>query len=578
VASTLILDQRPERTGRNAPARRPVGARTVLAATTVLLGLWVLGPRGEGFTTDGLVLERQVAALARGSWVVAHPAPTVDPSGAHVPDGLALRAEGGASFSPYGKHPAVPLLLLGPWLLSGRAGAELVVLSGLVAAGWVTARLVDRLVPGAGRATFWLLTLGSALTVHGFILWFHGWAVALTAVAVRAVVELRLGPAGGRRRALLALGGSLVVLTLLRSEGVLVGLAVGASMLVMARRTRSAELWLAVVVAPVVVVVTAVAERFWLQTLLGETEVAASPGGSGFVIDRLSGSFSVLLLASPDPAGGAVRLGVVALLAVTLWRVRRGLAGRELRAVVLAGATVYAVALVLVPLPVFGLVPAAPLLVLPLLLPPGPGEGTVPRQLAAMAGVYLTLVAFTVYGSGAGSDWAGRYALPAVPMLAPLVAARLLALPARVGRRDARMVVGALIAMSVLTVPVGWWMLRSSAHDARSALAAIRDEVDRHGPAPAGVWPVVITTHPNFGRLLLAEDDHLTVLLVADPVRDLPGLLAELGRTGIEEVLLVGSGEVLDDAVVSGLGSWEGGPWRLLTPGTAARTLSRSPD
>jgi hypothetical protein len=547
--------------------------RHLAGLAVVLLVLWWTGPRGWGFTTDALALLEQVEAVAEGTWSRPHPYPSVDPLLQHYPDALASQVDGTNEFAPYPKHPFAVVVLVGPWRLAGEAGVELVVLAGLLAAAGAVGAVVERLVRGAGPAALWLVGVGSAVLVHGLVVWWHAWAVALVALAAWGVVDLvertRRWPLPAA-----AVGVSVVLLPLLRTEGALLGVALAAGLGGVGLRRRRSDLVAVGAAVVLAVVTTVVAEAAVLERLAGSMVPIAAPASAGLVTDRLLASYAAFVWPGQHPVGGMVRLLSVAAIAPALWRYRKDAPGPVLPVVISVGSALYIASLYLYPPATPGFVTGLPLLVLPFLLP------SVPRRpatgaLAAAALAYLALVALTAYPQGAGSDWAGRYSVLVLPLLAPLVAERLTELRRRVGGPGAAVVVVALLATSAAAGPAVWSEVRGAASRTRAVEAAIGDAVARTPSAPETGLPVVVTTNKNYGRLLASDPERATALYVGDPAGELGPLLSRLGERRVVEVLLVGGGELLDEAAVAGIVGWEVGPVELLASGTASRTARR---
>ena len=90
------------------------------ALLVVLLALVpVVGPNASYSADEGAAII-QASSLAGGDgWIIEHPIPEVDPSGAHYP--LELSPEGPKGAAAYAKHPAYPWALAGADRLGGTS-------------------------------------------------------------------------------------------------------------------------------------------------------------------------------------------------------------------------------------------------------------------------------------------------------------------------------------------------------------------------------------------------------------------------------------------------------------------------
>jgi hypothetical protein len=505
----------------------------VAALAVLLVALLPLMRMGSAFTSDEGAYALQVEALAQGSWAYEYRAAPLDPEGRAFPVILSDRGPGG--FYPYVKHPAVPLLLLaGTKVLGTTLGLHLLSLLGVIgaaAAAWVLAGALD---PRLRRPAFWLAAGGPTL-VNGFALWAHAPAAALAGLALVGAATIARrgitpGPAAGMTAALV--GG-----VLLRSEGLLfagaLAVALAAVRLARTRRFTSTVATFLLTAGPAVA--AAVLERRWISSIVGGSygEVAGQgSNGASFLAGRRSGAWHVLLQGHfVDPRAALPVLLALALVvglgfpALRRWgpRSTRTLAVVAALTAVLLGARIATHSYD----PVTGLLPAAPLLVLGVLLFRWRGAGPVAGLLAGTAAIFAAGILATQYPQGGGLEWGGRYLSAALVPLAVLAAGGLVGAVARAPRpgqqRAAALLVGIGLAVS------GFSLVTSGALRARED--AIVSALARH-PAP-----VTVTTRPALPRLAWRAGDRLTWMLTGDG--GLPALLHGLRARGIGEVAVV---------------------------------------
>lgn len=524
-----------------------------VALLGVVLSIQValFGP-GVGVTADEFALLAQIDALESGSWTVPHPLPEADPGGTAYVDHLAGRTDEG--FTPYSKHPLPPLALLAARDVVGPFGPRLVVATGQLLAALAVARLVRRVARAATIPAFWLIGLASPLALHAHVLWMHSWGLALAAIATEAALVLEQRE---RRRwvvPLAALLGSVGLLVLVRTEGILFCGALGFAVALTAWRRRSLELFGTAIAISGVAIALWWLEGQWIEHLVG-TVSTADVEPVGWVESR-SRAISAAFLLPGESKAAAVMGSLASLLFLSAaWCVRRH---RPVVVVVALAATGGAlhITLLYVPYPAMvpGLLPALPLLILPLVLPRGAAERDRP-MLRHLAGASLVLVALTAYPAGAGIDWGGRYALLAIPALAALSSARLVHVHP-LDRRHVTAFAGVLLAVTVAAGPVVTWRVQKDTTRVAAFQGAIDARVARAAPSPVTGKPVVIALDPPTGRVLATRPVPMTPLR-AETTEELRALLVRLRSIGVSEVLLIGWGDVGSGAELAG---WSAGP------------------
>ena len=537
--------------------RRPRLWLSALILTGILGAIALAIGGGPGFTVDEVALLSQVNSLESGSWMTPHPHPSVDPDLVAYPNHLAVRTDGG--FSAYSKHPLVPLVLLWSRSVAGGFGPWLVVLIGHVAAATAIARVIRLVVPRWETAGFWLAGLGSPLVLHALVLWMHSWGIALAALATERALTVVQDESRGRLRLdrVAAVLVAVAALPLVRTEGALFGVALAGALGLDALRRRCPQV---LCVAGLVVGTTmavVLLEAAWVRAVVGEyRDVGENPSAHlSWIQQRGSAVVSNLLTAGSRP-GTVIAITISSTLVIlAAWSSRRGVRGVKVWALAGVGAALHVAALhVPSATPVPGLVHGAPLLVVPLVMV-RPARHPAERILVPLIGLYLLGVALTAYATGGGADWAGRYSSLGTPALAALAAVRLDAQRRLIGPRDARVLLGALLAMTVAAGPAVIRYVGESVDTLSAQRAAIDERVAQVAPDPVVHRPVAITEDPRLGRVLELAADRVAGLR-AETSRELVPLLERLRAAGSVEVLLVRYAPVTptDVAAIEGAG------------------------
>jgi hypothetical protein len=545
------------------------GSRSTLLLVVALLGLAGAVGFRPGFTVDELAVLAQVEALAEGSWTVPHPYPEVDPNGTAFPDHLALAA--GDAYAHYPKHPLVPAVFLAARSAIGPVGPWVVVLLGHVAAALAVSRVVRQVAPGVATTAFWLVGLGSPLVLHSLVLWLHGWGLALAAIATEAGVVANRRRGRGAVVPVMVAVGAVGALALLRTEGVLFGLALGGALGLEGLRRRDRLQVLGGAAVGVATLVVWRAEALWVSATVGELRSFADDAfAGGFLTGRISGTLVTFALGGYGTRAVVATVAIVLML-VAAWWARRGTRGPELWLLLAAGAGMHVLALhVPTASPVPGLVPALPLIFVGLVLP-GRGRVDDDRFLVLVAVANSALVAATVYPAGSGADWAGRYALLALPALAGLVAPRLAGLGGRLERRDAVVVTALLLATSLAALPAVAGEVRRATATVAGVEAGLIAESARVAPAARTGLPVVVTDDNRLGRILAMHPDEVTALR-ADTGERLRALLVALRLDGVDEALFA----VIEPPDATALAAIEAAGWDVGDPRALVRGSVRT--
>ncbi|MGH9137358.1 MAG: hypothetical protein ACRD0G_09975 [Acidimicrobiales bacterium] len=499
-------------------ARRRLGWHVLLCAAALAV-IWAVVRPTTSFTTDEGAYGAQADSLLDGSWEYEYQAAALDPDGEFFPLKYSTSSERGSY--AYVRHPAYPIVVAGAAAAFGRGGGVLLpgMVGALVAAvgAWF---LAARLRPGSEPCAFWL-TAASPLAFNALVLWGHTLAAAGAALAVVAVAAALTRPSPSW---LYWAGAAAAVVgtVLVRSEGFLFGMALGAAAVVigLVSRARAAVVGGGGAIL-LVTAVTAFAERAWVSAITGggAGRLEARSSSTGGRLEGVWRSLAHGVVNDPDGAAFALLAGVLGVYgAVVLLRARR-LTGPATIALAGAGAA-YAGRLVAAPAdPIAGLLLAWPIAV----VAAGVGIGRIRREPVALlvtvtVGLFAGAVLLTQYPDGGGLQWGGRFLTPAVPLLAALAAAVLSRLP----RREA---IAAAVALAVVPTSCGLVILREARAEQAEVDAAVR-------AADADLYLSGLIHQPR-----LMWRDELPWMAV--PVEDMGEVLDRAAAAGVESVTLV---------------------------------------
>lgn len=417
----------------------------------LLLVAWRTDLDAPWMSDDG-AYGAQVTFLRQGSWAQASPLTWgTDPSEVATFGKSTVTADGEI---PYVKHPAWIVALVA----ADRVGVPVVgayVLA--VASALLAAFIAGRLAEGsrwAGVLAFWTVALGPPL-VWSSNLWAHGPAAALGAVAAWAAVRWWSGRSW-RWAAVMVAAPS--VLGLFRSEGLLLGVALGAVVAVRVwtdRRDRS-EMRSGMVVGAVLgvaLVASRIIDRGWVDRVAPGAEVAVPAAHGPWLRGRVTGAEATFLSGGLVQPGRMLALAAVVLLALGAVLVLRPSLRRIGWVVLAAGIGSFVLRALSEPDDLLlGLLPAVPLLACGLASAPVRRGPEHLRVLALLAGVYLGSVVLTQYPDGGAMDWGGRFTAPALVALVVLAVAGIERIVALVPEEGRRPVVGAVVALVALPV------------------------------------------------------------------------------------------------------------------------------
>ncbi|MCU1369118.1 MAG: hypothetical protein JWO77_312 [Ilumatobacteraceae bacterium] len=521
----------------------------LLVLVAVLVGVAAATSQPDSFTTDEGSYEIQLRALEQGSWAWDSGTEQLDPAGTHHPVAYATQTADG--WVPLAKHP------LWPWAAAQAAkavgtthaydvlGSVAVLIAALAA--WMLAAVRD---PRLSRRAFWIAGL-APVTVTATFGWAHAAAAAAAGVAVLGAVLLvqrgARSPWGTAAAGALVAGGVGVGI-LVRTEGLLLALALAVALVVGGRRADRSWAWSAGSAAAVVAwsAVVLKAEDLWVQSIIGSgstTLTARSGGGvrtSGFIDARLQGAVRSLF----DVEGRV--LAVVVVLAIVGAAVTAGLAARgdrrwlprwHVAMVVLVMAFVLRT-VSLVDEPVRGIVIAWPILLVGL----AAAGSWLWRRLAletVVAVLYLGAILATQYPDGGAVQWGGRFYAPlTVPLavMAALGVRRILAVEdaeRSTSAAPASVSLGRVLTVAAVVLPLvlGTWLCASI----RTFMSTTYTGVD------ARIEGVAVTPDPQLPRMMWRYRQPWLVVQETDHGADLAATLGALRSRpdGPDQVSLV---------------------------------------
>ncbi len=519
---------------------------------------------------DGSVLA-QAALMGDGRSGTDLPLVGGDPDGAFPPLENSTVSDGRAY--PYVKHLALPAAVMVATTVFGGAGGVLLSAWAVWLAGVAAAILARRCDATLAPLALWATVFMSPLVFDANIVVSTGAAAAALGFLVAAVLAVRDRPRWWRLVPVVPLA---FTVPLWRTEGMFgiaaVAVLATAEPIVRALLGRRVAAGTFMRVAAGLLAGCAGIAGYVLDIKMAASAVGGAPRAfvpstEGFepFRGRMSAAWTSLLRPTHDvPAWTAVVVLIVLVLVVTAaMLVRRGASSRSVVAVVTSAA---ACSLLLFLAPaglVTGMLPAAPLLLAPLLLLTASElRSDAVRACLAVAALTSAGVVATSYPAGGGAEWGGRYFHIVVPLLVP---------PALLGLRFARAqltgraAVVATAAIVVLAISPSVLALRTVAELHRGSemtVAVVLDQVadaeramaDEPGGASGdGGALVVVSARPTFGRFAWDRLEGIRLLSVADPSR-IDVALAGVSGTDVRRVLVVAQ----DDEEPTGdhLGDW----------------------
>lgn len=521
---------------------------------------------------EGAVLSQVEILSTTGSWGIENPIPEVDPDGKWF--GIDISDQAGTTHFPYAKHAVYPLAVKPLYELGGmRAVVAASALGTLVAA--VFAALIARRVTGqvGGRsssgsldiATLWIVGVISPVFFDSFWVIAHSIGAAFAALAVYSAIRV----VEDRRLIFtVVLATAVVGAVLFRSEGMLLGLALGGACGLVALRSldrRTARSPRAIVtgvdrlaVAAGVIAGGCSAVAWWIDgrihsEIVGTTIAPFSirvPEETSWLASRASGIWASMLRPQllGATAAGTIFLGIALLVVIASLYARF----KPTETAIIRGAAILISigalgALALPKAPVPGLLIAFPLLSVGLLSLRRPQLRSSSAQLIViMAGAYgLTIVA-TQYPVGGSMEWGGRFFHLVLPVLVPVLLVSVAAAGRRLDRVTARISLASLATVSVVLVvfAVGTIVrIHSFTADLVDNVVELADST-ASADDPGG--PVVVSNMEAVGRLAWRQAVQARYLKVTES-EDLGVVSERLAAAGVEEFVFAAAYHQTED-------------------------------
>lgn len=439
------------------PLRR-LGAQAILL---LLLHVLFQVSIGSGiWTVDEGAYQMQSKWIQDGYWT--EPIPATSFGGA---DGsmVALPVQNGTEISgdvwaPYVKHPAFPALLAVSSTIFGSWGAPLV---GILAAVSASV-LVGASVRSNHVAAFWLCGIATPLLFHAQVVWAHAVGVAAAALVVNGIVRSTFQTTA-RLSALAEIAAGLIVVVLVRGEGLIFGVAVVLGLAY--DWLRSGRSW-RMISRPAAAGVGLVAgfgiDTLWRTSVMAGRLVASSTTDLSRItpLERVEAFFIATIALGRPPAIQLLRLVVLVLAIVGGIAVQRGYK-LPVWAIPLFAALGAAACLdrpentgllIAAPIVTFGVAAAA--------------RNATDNSLLRISVLYWLGVAATVYSTTAGLDFGGRLILLSLPALVVVATEPVIDLVKRYGQT-------AVVSLVVLVGAQGYgiWQLLHNSHAASSTVA-----------------------------------------------------------------------------------------------------------
>ncbi len=534
--STDLADQRPNR-------RFWISAGMLLALLCTLS--FVMNNGAVALVDEGLYSAQAAALAETGGWTTERPLVAVDPDGEHEP--FLGSAVIGSNVVAYANHPLYPTLLAPLYRLGGYQALLLVSAVGTWMAALAAGLIAGHLDPRSRTATLWFTGVGTPLLFSSLVVMAHSIAAAAAGLLALATISAwKAAQEAGRRRFIawsaIALTSS-AALVMVRSEGALVigGIAITGSALGIHFRARDfdlARIGLAIATGAVGMGAYFLDGRW--ATSITNGAVGAS-GSSGRITDPLAQAWTSLLrpwandnrFASPSMALVAVLI-VLAPLSYRLLPKRPSIP----IALLVAAAVASLARQVESPDLVSGLLPAAPVVTIGLLLLQWQRAKETPFALLLGTSAIASIgVLWLSYGEGGGTEWGGRFFHVLLPLLTPVAVATLLD---RSAHLNVALRVAGASALAILTASVSVVAVRSVADQRRMNLDVIDGIESVSRSVPTGT-PVVLATINASGatRLMWSQVADGFPLLNGPNVTGLVTMLPELADEGYDQVLVI---------------------------------------
>lgn len=430
-----------------------------LALACLMIVLIPVVSNGYPSSVDEAVYASQAANLTDGAWASDRVLPDLDDHGRH--DLLMDSYVSGNKMIPYYRQPLYPLILVPAYAAGGFNALLTVSAAGTFAAAVTAACIARRLRTGLGIVTLWFTALGTPLLYGAFIAIGHSIAAGLAGLTALAIINCcDFGSDDDGRPtfvifiwAFVALM-SAALLTLVRSEGVLVGVTLGAFCAISAIHGRdAAERWRRVALGLMVTGIGVSAyflNGAWVGSITSGT--ASTSGSIRRQTDPLQQAWVSLLRpwahANTEASTTATLVILCVVLAALVWRFapRRSLLALAL--LMLAAATSIG-RLLEAPALISGLLAATPVLAFGLVLVGRRELKTdIGLLLLGSAGTTAAAILWLAYGVGGATEWGGRFFYVLIPLTTPLALTAMARAFASAGRSQRVIAVSALAIMT----------------------------------------------------------------------------------------------------------------------------------
>ncbi len=529
-------------TEQRSPWRRSLTVHTLALAVVLLVIIPFVGTGAIVNADEGAALTEAKIVNASGQWGMANPSPVADPAGTWFP--IHLSSEIGGKWYPYTKHLAYPALI-SMLLDQGGLGSIFTVQALATAtAAALAALMMRRLARRTSRPAslelwaLWAVGLGSPLFFDSYWVIAHSIATVGATLALlgvmKALDEERLG--------LLAIAVGLPIAALFRSEGVLLGGALGMVLGVCWLHRRTVTRFVAGGVA-----VSATIGCYFGDAALERWAEQGSHTGSFAITESqswISGRVPALVstFVRPQLADAPLLTALTLLIGlsvvVTWVALRRGLLDdRGLQTLAVATAALAVARLGLRHTPIPGIVWAFPVGVA--------GLVSIRRRhiavpaiaaLLAVCAAFTFAVVATQYSVGASGDFGGRYLHLIVPTL---VVVSVLGIDTAVrgqSQQLRRALIGSLVVVALSVTATGALFLHRAHHNLQLAIGVI--DRTAHAAVSPGTRATVMSTVGPLGRYAwqhVLDDQYLTIVEPADWSR----AATALSNSGVRQLAIV---------------------------------------
>lgn len=438
------------------------------ALGVLLLILVPLVTNGWPALPDEGLYTAQADALANGAWARQRAAPSFDQDGRWT--ALVDATIVGDSEIPYARRPAYPLLLTPFWAVGGITGTILLSVLGTWAAALFSGLVATRIDRRAAIPTLWLVGAGSPLLFDAFVVVGHsvtaGLSAALAWLTVTAATRSPDRPARGRPLVVVMVIITVIALTLVRTEGVIIvgGLAIGLAATAIGPPHRRRSLAWSRLALPGVMVAFGAAT--YIVNVWWGTSITGLETGDFGTSSRQPNYWNTVWTGVIRPWYGDNRAASASMTLVLVTSLLAPLALRFLpkryllgMGLLMVGAGAAVVRSLSDAALVTGILPTAPWLLIGLLsLSLKDLKDSAARICSVAAGIAFIAIATTSYGDGGAAEWGGRFFHPIIPLLAPVAVVGLIgmltALPPLPARTVATTVavMTAAISLSALRV------------------------------------------------------------------------------------------------------------------------------